>query len=769
MDGKSMEADNNMNKVPRPDWLSAPWKRRKRITISKENLQGQLQDFPLLVSLQNDADIARHANADGSDIVFTADDGITCLSHSQVVHQRLLREQAVWTIWSDPRAVRYVGHHDRTYIAYYTTNQGWWVSAFDHKQKSWKHFQLRSHEQSADGRWWDDHNNPAITVRKDGRIVAVYGEHSTERSWTRITREPEDITSWQNEIPFTQEQEIAGRTNRPVMHFFRRVWAKLTKTNRPKLYEPSYSYVNLHTLPDGTIWRQYRPLRTWSGLSRNPTFVTSRDGGQSWSDPVRFIHEEKRSPYLVTARDGNRIHFFFSDAHPDEWDKSSIYHAYYDHAQGTYHKSDGTLIGDASCLPFTPAQATKVFDGTTAAGEAWAYNIAIGENGQIAGLFNVYSGKLSGAPSYHVHEYWYAHWDGKRWTAHKIAAESDTFCTGQHRYSGGFVVDTMNISVVYISLVSAGDSESARTRHIWCFETSNNGRTWQKRKVSRGDQGKAHSRPVVPLNRHPDLPVFWLYGHYVNYLEYWTALAAGDHGTLLDSEHYVKIPRINPEQDLTLYVYYNNETLSADRALSDKVWPASCSMSYRGTLTHNKLGPIPPRQADGDFVLEIVAVWASDRKATGEAAIIASDPKSDVRLWIGKTNDNSLELRFSTPTIERTCTFSDLHLRARNWKQADAPLVRSVIQLVFFKDGSVRARLNGVESHLTGEMREFVLTPREDIGPLHVAPHPERGMRFQGWVETVRFFDTNPGDPWLDMSAVAEHEGAALLSIAEEK
>ncbi len=126
----------------------------------------------------------------------------------------------------------------------------------------------------------------------------------------------EDITSWNDEIAFTQEQRIAKRINFKPWFFAKRVWAKLTNTTRPTLYDPAYSYVNLYSLPDGTIWRQYRPLTTWSGISRNPTFVLSRDGGNTWGKPVRFIKEANRSPYLVTAQQGNNIHFFFSDAHP---------------------------------------------------------------------------------------------------------------------------------------------------------------------------------------------------------------------------------------------------------------------------------------------------------------------------------------------------------------------------------------------------------------------------------------------------------------------
>lgn len=751
-------------------WYDPAWKKRKQISVPAGSFNGLVENYPLLIDLGNDSEVAGGARSDGWDIVFTAADGTTPLPYQRVVHQRLLRNQAVWTIWSGPRAIRHVGIHDRTYIAYYTTNQGWWISAYDHNQDKWQHKQLRSHDQSSTGRWWDDHNNPALTIRNDGRIVAVYGEHSTERSWSRVSTNPEDITSWEKETPFTQEQQIAKRSNHWLKHFMKRVWAKLTNTRRPKLYEPAYSYVNLYTFPDGTIWRQYRPLTGWSGISRNPTFVLSRDGGSTWSNPVRFIEEKNRSPYLVTAQEENKIHFFFSDAHPDEWNKTSIYHAFYDHLHGTYHNSDGTLIGDHSCLPFTPAQATRVFDGTTPAGEAWVYDVAVDEKGRIAGLFNVYSGEKEEKPSYRVHEYWYAIWDGTRWQTNRIDSESDIFSTGQRRYSGGFVVDTVDITRVYLSLVDPDGTENNFTRHIWCYQTQDNGASWTRTRVTREGQGKAHSRPVVPLNRHPDMPVFWQYGHYVNYLEYRTALATENHGTLADSQHYVQIPRIDPEEDLNIYVYYDNKSVLNDLSFpKEKVWPSSCHLSYRGTLTQNDLGSLSSRQTESAITVEIVAVWASDRKGAGKAAILASDPEAKTRLWVGKSSDNTLEVRLTTHSGNQTIVFDDLAFPTRSWKEAHSPVERSVIQIILNEDGIVHARMNGSESRFTGEIHGLRGISPADLGRLQVAPESEQDLRFQGWIEAIRVYYDRPNKDWLDISVIAELEGASLIHLSSEE
>ncbi|MGI9607701.1 MAG: signal peptidase I [Acidimicrobiales bacterium] len=62
-------------------WYTAdPWTRRIAITVPAGRTAANLTDFPLLVSLTS-ADLAANAQADGSDIRFTAADGSTPLAH----------------------------------------------------------------------------------------------------------------------------------------------------------------------------------------------------------------------------------------------------------------------------------------------------------------------------------------------------------------------------------------------------------------------------------------------------------------------------------------------------------------------------------------------------------------------------------------------------------------------------------------------------------------------------------------------------------------
>ena len=63
------------------NWLRSQWMYRKPITVPAAQIGSDLTDFPLLVSLTNDTDLAAHAREDGADVFFTAEDGTTILDH----------------------------------------------------------------------------------------------------------------------------------------------------------------------------------------------------------------------------------------------------------------------------------------------------------------------------------------------------------------------------------------------------------------------------------------------------------------------------------------------------------------------------------------------------------------------------------------------------------------------------------------------------------------------------------------------------------------
>jgi len=63
-----------------PGWYDTDWQYRKKITINSANVSDNLTNFPVLISL-SDPDLITKALANGDDIVFTAADEVTRLSH----------------------------------------------------------------------------------------------------------------------------------------------------------------------------------------------------------------------------------------------------------------------------------------------------------------------------------------------------------------------------------------------------------------------------------------------------------------------------------------------------------------------------------------------------------------------------------------------------------------------------------------------------------------------------------------------------------------
>ena len=64
-----------------PGWYDSSWQNRKKITINSANVSDNLTSFPVLISLTTDSDLASDAQNDGGDILFTAADEVTKLSH----------------------------------------------------------------------------------------------------------------------------------------------------------------------------------------------------------------------------------------------------------------------------------------------------------------------------------------------------------------------------------------------------------------------------------------------------------------------------------------------------------------------------------------------------------------------------------------------------------------------------------------------------------------------------------------------------------------
>ncbi len=77
-------------------WYSPNWQYRRSITVDRTNVSGTVTNFPMLVFLGSDGDLAADARDDGFDILFTSSDGTSKLSHQIEKFDGGTGELAAW-------------------------------------------------------------------------------------------------------------------------------------------------------------------------------------------------------------------------------------------------------------------------------------------------------------------------------------------------------------------------------------------------------------------------------------------------------------------------------------------------------------------------------------------------------------------------------------------------------------------------------------------------------------------------------------------------
>ena len=388
---------------------------------------------------------------------------------------------ARWIWFTNPRAVRYVGDEDRTYVGYLggPTGTDIRVGAYDHRTNEMTHTTLHASFSA------DDHTNPSLVVREDGHLLVFWTSHNGEEIFYAISDEPETVTEFgrrrtipQNIVTYPNPVLVLedGRSTLYLFYRERKVTADAT--------DDKYGYIG-----DGNV--HYR---------------RSFDGGSTWTDQHEMVTapEGHYSMYFVHAQgDDGTIHFFLTDAERGgDAPKWHVLHCAY--RDGTFYRADGSRIAGEADLPLTRSELEMVYDSTKEDNEyAWVWDCGVDADGNPAVVYATF-------PSTLHHEYRYARWDGDRWLDNRITTagryvEEDGV---ELHYSAGIAMDPSDPNVVYACFHRDG------YRGLKRLETNTGGRTWTARNVSRS-VGTA-LRPVVPLNAAPEVPVLWLAGTYRN-------------------------------------------------------------------------------------------------------------------------------------------------------------------------------------------------------------------------------------------------------------
>jgi hypothetical protein len=342
----------------------------------------------------------------------------------------------------------------------------------------------------------DDHNSPALYVRRDGRYLAIYSKHNQEpKIYWRISLEPGNALSW-GPIHEFETPGGKGRNNATYCNPFR----LSSEDNRLYLFHRGY------------------------GL--DPNYLVSDDDGETWRYGGHlFVGRGGYAPYTKYASNGkDTIHFVATEDHPRNYD-NSLYHGMV--RGGQILGSDGTKL--ASLAQGTNAtlkawELTRVYQGGPT-NVAWMCDLALDAAERPVVLFTTQrDGKgLPMGSGGLDHRFHYGLWDGSHWQVHEIAYAGTRLYPGEDDYTGLGSIDPKHPDIVYIS-TDANPSTGAPLiskanfrRHHELFRgvTTDSGATWNWVPITRNSTTD-NLRPLVPSwnDSAGRTVVIWMRGAY---------------------------------------------------------------------------------------------------------------------------------------------------------------------------------------------------------------------------------------------------------------
>lgn len=342
-------------------------------------------------------------------------------------------------------------------------------------------------------RWADDHSCPALWIRPDGRIVAIYSLHAQDAVlFTRVGELRDGAMEWGPEQRLVTAP--GSRVTFPTL-------VHLADENRGR----------------GQTFAFFRGLEN----RLMPSWAVSDDAGESWSVAGMLIRwPGKATPYVKYAGDGrSTVHFAFSDGHRLDFN-NAIFHGIYRDRQ--LWRSNGERVGPVEPGVRAAGDVTEVFRSNPDS-VAMISDLELDAAGRPCLAYSVQLDtrplrpRAVGAD----HRYRYARWNGQRWEDAEIAhAGTEVHAAPDDDCTGLAAIDPQDVGTVYIStnshpvtgapLVSRTD----RKRHWEIFRgTAPQGAraSWNWEAVTQ-DSTVDNLRPIVPRGAKGRSPVLWLRG-----------------------------------------------------------------------------------------------------------------------------------------------------------------------------------------------------------------------------------------------------------------
>lgn len=377
-----------------------------------------------------------------------------------------LTPDGAWCWFADPRAIYHKGKKEQTYFSWITTEGDIVVASYNHKTKEFQQKVLWEKWQS------DDHDNPTLLIRNDGRLIVFFSKHFGPPIKRFISTNPEDITSW------GEEYELGTNVTYPYPF-------RIGKT----------------------IYVFYRGGESWK-----PHMVVSTDNGETFGEPVEIITSTGHRPYTryCQGKDGS-IHMAVTTGHPRNERENKIYYCRF--KDNKFYRADGSLIKDLAQGALHVREMDMVYDGKSS-GKGWIWDIALEKKTEYPVLV------FASFPTDKEHLYHYARWDGSTWNTRKITEAGRWFPQTpigkgepEPNYSGGIILDYDNPNTVYLSKQVDGVFE------IFKYTTKNHGVTWKTKAVTKDTPSHlVNVRPIVPRHHKKGcFDVIWMRGEYEFY------------------------------------------------------------------------------------------------------------------------------------------------------------------------------------------------------------------------------------------------------------
>jgi hypothetical protein len=361
---------------PRRALLSGVAGYRKQLIVNNAQVSADLTDFPILLSLTTDNDLASRCQSNGADLYITTADGVTTVPHEIEYFNSATGELQLWfkgdissttdtafflhygdqaradsqdvtNVWdSDFDAVYHGGappsraiaqdgivlpigppivyptayyYNGRTYTAWSGDSLDPYVTYYDHKEKTWE-TPVKAGTNPLSN---DAHGIPAIIVDNSGYIHVMFGSHGDPMEYVKSTN-PEDISAW------TVQADIGTITT----------YANLIKANSGTIYM-------IHRYGDSVTGDMAIVERHSSDWNIQRTLVETESGS---SDSVAYFGVEYDAA-------NNRVYIGWCYYDDISTKRTDIYAAYYDLTLDKMYSIGGSDLGStveyteySSCL-----------------------------------------------------------------------------------------------------------------------------------------------------------------------------------------------------------------------------------------------------------------------------------------------------------------------------------------------------------------------------------------------------------------------------------